>query len=102
MRDASIRCMRRTTVSASEDDYLVLEREAKRRGVPLGHVLREAVAEYAAEIRAVRKPRMGVVSLDRDLSQESVDEEEAPVRERARRRGWQPPPPAAPLPGAVP
>lgn len=88
MRDASIRCMKRTTVSATDDDYLILEHEAKRRGVPVGHLLRDAVAEYVAEIRTSRKPRMGVVSVDRNLSQESVDDEEAPVLDRARRRGW--------------
>ncbi len=80
--------MKRTTVSANDDDYLVLEREAERRGVPLAHILREAVMEYAAEVRAARKPRLGIASGDPGLSQESVDDELSPVLERGRRREW--------------
>lgn len=88
MRDASITCMKRTTVSVSEDDYLVLEHEARRRGVPMGHLLREAAAEYVAEIRTTRKPRLGVVNVAGNISQESVDDEVSPALQRAERHGW--------------
>lgn len=81
MRDASIRSMvKRTTVSADEDDLATLEREAQRRGVPLARMLREAVVEYAAEIRAANRPRFGYTSGPGNLSQESADDEDAPYR----------------------
>jgi hypothetical protein len=89
-QDASIRCMhhdeegrptmitKRTTVAADADDLYVIEREAKRRGVSVSHMLREAVAEYAVEIRAKRAPRFGVAEGPPDLSQMTVDQEDAP------------------------
>ena len=73
---------KRTTVSASEDDYSTLEREASRRGVPVAHVLREAVMEYAAGIRAANAPRFGVASGDPGLSEASVEDETVPVTAR--------------------
>lgn len=72
--------MKRTTVSADPDDLATLEYEAKRRGVSLTLVLREAVAEYAAEVRSARKPSFGIGRGGPDLSQASVDDEEAPYR----------------------
>lgn len=72
--------MRRTTVSADNADLEVLEYEARRRGVSLNHVLREAVAEYAREIRTARKPRFGIGRGGEDLSQVSVDDKYAPFR----------------------
>lgn len=71
---------KRTTFTPDEDDYLTLEREAERRGVPVAHVLREAVAEYVAHIRVTRLPSMGYASGAPGLSQESVDDEYAPLR----------------------
>lgn len=56
--------IRRTTVSAEADDLALLEDEARRRGVSLSAVLREAVAEKAAEVRRTRpRPRFGIVSI---------------------------------------
>lgn len=80
-----MRMVKRTTVSADEDDLATLEREAQRRGVPLSRMLREAVMEYAAEIRSANRPRFGYASGDPGLSQESVDDEQAPYRYMERR-----------------
>jgi hypothetical protein len=49
--------VRRTTLSAEADDLAVLAGEARRRGVSLAHVLREAVAEKAEVVRRRRRPR---------------------------------------------
>ncbi len=55
--------VRRTTVSAEADDLAVLEDEARRRGLSLASVLREAVAEKASEVRSTRpRPRFGLFS----------------------------------------
>jgi hypothetical protein len=51
---------RRTTVSAPADDLATLEREAERRGVPLTIVLAEAVSDKAADLRARRRPQIGI------------------------------------------
>jgi hypothetical protein len=72
--------VRRTTVSADPDDLETLEYEARRRGVSLNHVLREAVAEYAQEVRAARTPHFGIGRGGPDLSQTSADDVEAPYR----------------------
>lgn len=74
---------KRTTVSADADDLAVLEYEAKRRGVSLSNVLREAVAEYVMTIRKTRKPRFGVASGGSGLSQMSADDEAMPVLAQA-------------------
>lgn len=81
--------VKRTTVSADEDDLATLEREAQRRGVSLAFVLREAVMEYAAELRAANAPRFGVARGPGDLSEASAEDEDAPVRaaDRATDRG---------------
>jgi hypothetical protein len=52
--------MRRTTVAADRKALDTLEAEAHRRGVPLTAVLAEAVEEKAANIRAARRPRVGL------------------------------------------
>jgi hypothetical protein len=51
---------RRTTVSAPIEDLVTLEREAERRGVALTVVVAEAVSDKAAQLRAGRRPRVGV------------------------------------------
>jgi hypothetical protein len=48
-------------------------------------MLREAVAEYAAEVRTRHKPRFGIARGGPDLAQLSVDDEDAPYRDRANR-----------------
>jgi hypothetical protein len=72
--------MKRTTVSADPDDLATLEYEAKLRGVSLTSILREAVAEYAAEVRSSHLPHFGIGRGGPDLSQASVDDKEAPYR----------------------
>ncbi|MEX1022960.1 MAG: ribbon-helix-helix protein, CopG family [Dehalococcoidia bacterium] len=74
--------IKRTTVAANTDDLAILEREAKRRGVPLNHILREAVTKYAAEIRTTRRPHLGIAHVEANVSQMSVDDEDAPYREK--------------------
>lgn len=45
-------------MTANDGDLAVLEGEARRRGVSLGAVLREAIAEKAAKVRETRpRPR---------------------------------------------
>jgi hypothetical protein len=78
--------MKRTTVSADPDDLATLEYEAKRRGVSLTLVLREAVAEYAAEVRSARKPSFGIGRGDPNLSQMTVDDEVSPIVDQSNRR----------------
>jgi len=51
---------RRTTVSASQDSIATLKREAQRRGTTLNALLAEAVDAKAVEIRAARRPRVGI------------------------------------------
>jgi len=76
---------RRTTVSAEAEDLAVLEGEARRRGVSLSAVLREAVADKAAAVRRTRpKPRVGIVAIEPDdgmpLSELSWRDEDSPAR----------------------
>jgi hypothetical protein len=70
---------RRTTVTADADDLAVLEAEARRRGVPLSQVLREAVARQAEALRAERRPRFGVGRGDPGLAMTSVEDEASPA-----------------------
>jgi hypothetical protein len=73
---------RRTTVTAEAEDLAVLEGEARRRGVSLSVVLREAVAEKAAEVRSDRRPRFPLFhSGDGTLSNQSWMDEDAPYRD---------------------
>jgi len=74
---------KRTTFTTEDDDYLTLEREAERRGVPVAHMIREAVAEYVVRVRAENRPRFGVAHGPGNLSQLSVDDEDAPAREHS-------------------
>lgn len=72
---------RRTTVSADVDDLAVLEGEARRRGVALTEVLRDAVAHEADRLRTHARPRFGIFSGDGTSTQQIAQDEEAPVRE---------------------
>ena len=75
--------IRRTTVSADDADLEVLEGEARRRGVSLAAVLREAVAEKATEVRCTRpRPTFGLfASREGNLSELSWMDEDAPYRD---------------------
>lgn len=76
---------RRTTVTADVSDLALLEDEARRRGVSLSAMLREAVAEKATELRRTRpKPRIGIVSVaaaaGTSLATLSWRDEDSPAR----------------------
>jgi hypothetical protein len=74
--------IRRTTLAAESDDLALLEGEARRRGVSLARVLRELVANEADELRRRRRPRFGVARSGVGAAQASVEDENAPVRQR--------------------
>jgi hypothetical protein len=72
--------LRRTTVSAEQDDLAVLEAEARKRGVSLTHVLREAVEREAGRLREGSAPRFGIVQGDGNATRAIAADEHAPVR----------------------
>lgn len=76
--------LRRTTVAAERDDLAVLEGEARRRGVAVTHVLREAVAREAQRLRGDAAPRFGIVRGDGGATRAIADDEHAPARHRGR------------------
>ncbi|MGQ0743641.1 MAG: ribbon-helix-helix protein, CopG family [Acidimicrobiales bacterium] len=51
---------RRTTVTADEAAFRILQAEADRRAVTLSEVLRQAVEEKAQSLRSKRRPQVGV------------------------------------------
>jgi hypothetical protein len=76
--------IRRTTVAAEQDDLAVLEHQARKRGVTLSQVLREAVEHEAQRLREDAAPRFGIVRGDGNTTQRIADDEHAPVRRGAR------------------
>jgi len=75
---------KRTTLSADVNDLAVLEGEARRRGVSLAQVLREVVAEKAAEVRRRTRPRFGLFASGvGNLADLSWQDEDAPYRDEA-------------------
>lgn len=72
--------IRRTTVSAEQDDLAVLEGEARKREVTLAQVLREAVEREARRVRSRATPRFGIVSGDGEATRTIAADEHAPVR----------------------
>lgn len=76
--------IRRTTVAAEHDDLAMLEHEARRRGVTLSQVLREAVEHEAQRLRDDAAPRFGIVRGDGNATQEIAGDEHAPARRGAR------------------
>jgi hypothetical protein len=76
--------IRRTTLSTDADDLAVLEDEARRRGLSLAALLREAVAEKADDVRERRRPRFGIASIEpvdgKHLSELTWRDEDAPAR----------------------
>lgn len=75
---------RRTTLAADSDDLAVLEGEARRRGVALAQVLREAVERDAARLRRRAAPRFGIVRGDGAATQTIAEDETAPARRSGR------------------
>ncbi len=76
--------IRRTTVAAEYDDLAVLEGEARRRGVALAQVLREAVEREAQRLRNDTAPRFGIVRGDGTATRTIARDEHAPARHRGR------------------
>lgn len=76
--------VRRTTVAAEHDDLAVLEQEARKRGVPLTQLLREAVEHEAQRLRANAQPRFGIVHGDGAATRTIANDEPAPARRRGR------------------
>ena len=76
--------IRRTTVAAESDDLAVLEAEARRRGVALAQVLREAVEREAGRLRRHAAPRFGIVRGDGTATESITRDEHAPARGRTR------------------
>jgi hypothetical protein len=68
------------TVAAESDDLAVLEGEARRRGVTLSQLLREAVEHEAGRIRRQALPRFGVVRGDGTATETIAADEQAPAR----------------------
>ena len=84
MLASDVMASRRTTVAADSDDLAILESEARRRGVALTQVLREAVGREADRIRHSTEPRFGIVHGDGKATQRIAGDEQAPARRRAR------------------
>jgi hypothetical protein len=76
--------IRRTTVAAEHDDLAVLEGEARKRGVALARVLREAVEREAQRLRNDATPRFGIVRGDGGSTARIAADEDAPARHRGR------------------
>jgi hypothetical protein len=76
--------IRRTTVAAESDDLAVLESEARRRGVALAQVLREAVEREAGRLRRNAEPRFGIVRGDGTATSSIARDEHAPARRSGR------------------
>ena len=71
----------RTTVSASSDDLETLRGEARRRGISLAQLMRDLLAEKAAELRRGRRPRVGIGhGGGESAASASVEDEDAPAR----------------------
>ncbi len=76
--------IRRTTVAAERDDLAVIEAEARRRGVPLARVLREAVEHEADRLRHDTSPRFGIVRGDGSATRSIQRDEHAPAQRDGR------------------
>lgn len=71
-------------MAAESDDLAVLETEARRRGVALAQVLREAVEREAGRLRRKSKPRFGIVRGDGTATASIARDEHAPARRSSR------------------
>ena len=59
---------RRTTVVAREEDLATLSHEARTRGLSLGRMLGEVVAERAEELRRNRRPSLATFRADASIA----------------------------------
>jgi hypothetical protein len=67
----------RTTVVVREQDLATLSHEARTRGLSLGRMLGEVLAERAAELSRGRRPRLATFSADASVATESPHENPA-------------------------
>jgi hypothetical protein len=65
---------RRTTLVAREEDLATLSHEARVRGLSLGRMLGEVVAERAEQLRDDRRPRLATFSADASIAEDSERE----------------------------
>ena len=70
---------RRTTVVAREEDLATLSHEARTRGLSLGRMLGEVLAERAEELRRSRRPRLATFRADASIAN-AADDERAEAR----------------------
>lgn len=75
----------RTTITADPHDLETVREEADRLGLSMAQMIRSVLADKAAELRAARRPRFGLgdsgtTADDVGLSEQSVVDEEAPLR----------------------
>jgi hypothetical protein len=68
---------RRTTVVAREEDLALLAHEARGRGLSLGRMLGEVVAERAEELRQDRRPSLATFRADVSIAAASEHEQPA-------------------------
>jgi hypothetical protein len=74
--------IKRTTVSAEDDDLVMLELEARKRQTSLARILRETVAEKARELRGQNRPRFGIGHSAEGAAVVAARDEHAPLRSR--------------------
>lgn len=69
---------------AREEDLATLSHEARARGLSLGRMLGEVLAERAEDLRRSRRPRLASFSADVSIAQETERGNPAarPFRER--------------------
>lgn len=69
---------------AENEDLQVIAREAQRRGISLGRMLGELVADAARELRRSRRPRLGTFSAGVSIAEAMAGEDPAarPFRDR--------------------
>jgi hypothetical protein len=65
---------RRTTVVARDEDLAMLAHEARNRGLSLGRMLGEVVAERADELRQDRRPRLATFRADASIAKAAEEE----------------------------
>jgi hypothetical protein len=66
--------VRRTTVVARDEDLATIAHEARSRGLSLGRMLGEVVAERAEELRHDRRPRLATFRADVSIAKAAEDE----------------------------
>jgi hypothetical protein len=65
---------RRTTVVAREEDLATLSHEARTRGLSLGRMLGEVLAERAEELRRNRRPRLATFRADAGIAKAAEED----------------------------